>query len=214
MNNKPKNIQQFITNLSKYKNSPKLTNLYHGESRDSSIRKKNLKLYLEKMSIINPPILFLGEAPGYKGCRLTGIPFSSERVLGNNDFFKNQGFECINDIDSLEGEISATILWNELKNYPDKPLIWNIFPFHPHKLDDIKTNRTPTEEELVSGKEYLKQLLGMFDIKKIIALGRKPESQISDLNLNFAYVRHPANGGKSKFVDGLKKEMITKGNNV
>ena len=207
MNDNPKNIQQFITNLSKYKNSPKLTNVYHGDSRESLIRRNNLKLYLEKMSIINPSVLFLGEAPGYKGCRLTGIPFSSERVLGNNDFFKNQGFECINDSDNLEGEMSATIVWNELENYPDKPLIWNIFPFHPHKLDDIKTNRTPSKTELALGKEYLKQLLRFFDIKKIIALGRKPESQISDLGLNFAYVRHPANGGKSKFVDGLKTEM-------
>jgi len=57
------------------------------------------------------------------------------------------------------------------------------------------------------GKKYLKQLLEFFDIKKVIALGRKPESQISDLDLNFVYVRHPANGGKIKFINGLKTEM-------
>jgi len=207
MNDKTKDIEQFINNLSEYKGSSELTNLYRGDSEESIIRRDNLKLYLEKMSKINPSILLLGEAPGYKGCRLTGIPFSSERVLSKNDFFKNQSYVCINEINDLESEISATIVWDELENYSDKPLIWNIFPFHPHKSDDIKTNRTPTNKELLLGKEYLQQLLNIFDIKKIIALGRKPESQISDLGLDFVYVRHPANGGKNKFIDGLKTEM-------
>jgi hypothetical protein len=207
MNDKTKNIEQFITSLSKYKDSSELTNLYRGYSKESLIRRENLKRYLEKMSIINPSVLLLGEAPGYKGCRLTGIPFSSEKVLNENDFFKNQGFVCINGIKDLESEISATIVWNELENYPNKPLIWNIFPFHPHKSNDIITNRTPTKTELSFGKEYLKQLLRIFDIKKIIALGRKPESQIYDLDLDFVYVRHPANGGKNNFIDGLRREM-------
>lgn len=207
MNDKTKNIEQFITSLSKYKGTPELTNLYSGDSKESLIRKENLKEYLEKMNILKPSILFLGEAPGYKGCRLTGIPFSSERVLDSNDFFKNQNFTCINNDNSLESEISATIVWNELANYSEKPLIWNIFPFHPHKTNDIKSNRTPTKDELKLGKEYLKQLLEIFEIKKIIALGRKPESQISDLDLDFVYVRHPANGGKEKFINGLKNEI-------
>lgn len=207
MRSKTKIIEQFIINLSKYKDSSELTNLYLGDSRESLIRRENLKLYLEKMSKLNPLILLLGEAPGYKGCRLTGIPFSSERVLNKNDFFRNQNFECVNEINALESEISATIVWNELANYSDKPLIWNIFPFHPHRSNDIKTNRTPTKKELTLGKEYLKQLLVIFDIKKVIALGRKSESQISDLGLDFIYVRHPANGGKNKFLNGLKTEM-------
>jgi len=201
-------IELFIKNLTEYIESSDSTNLYGGNSRESQIRRKNLKLYLEKMKKLNPSFLLLGEAPGYKGCRLTGIPFSSEKILATNDFFKNQGFNCINEPQSLESEISATIIWNELENYTNKPLIWNIFPFHPHKSNSIKSNRTPTKSELMSGKEYLKQLLEIFDIKKIIALGRKPESQISDLGLDFIYVRHPANGGKNKFINGLKTEMI------
>ena len=52
-------------------------------------RRENLKLYLEKMKKLNPSFLLLGEAPGYKGCRLTGIPFSSEKILATNDFFNN-----------------------------------------------------------------------------------------------------------------------------
>ncbi len=207
MNNKINNIDWFITKLSLHKETCDLTNFYQGNSAESNIRRNNLKLYLEKMKEINSSILLLGEAPGYKGCRLTGIPFSRESVLNRNEFFKNQNFEFINEIKNLENEISATIVWDELNNYLDKPLIWNIFPFHPHEANNIKTNRTPTKTELSVGKDYLKELLEIFNIKKIIALGRKSESQISDLGLEFVYVRHPANGGKNKFIDGLKREM-------
>jgi len=207
MTDKKLNIELFINKLSEVNNSPKLTNIYAGISLESQIRRENLKLYLTKMVKLNPSFLLLGEAPGYKGCRLTGIPFSSEKILSKNNFFINQGYKFINEPKNLENEISATIVWNELDNYSEKPLIWNIFPFHPHKLNDIKTNRTPTKRELFDGKEYLKQLLSIFDIKKIIALGRKPESQISDLDIEFLYVRHPANGGKNKFIKGLKNEM-------
>ena len=207
MNNKSNIIDQFITKLSNHKETQDFTNLYQGNSRESYIRRHNLKLYLNIMKEINPSILLLGEAPGYKGCRLTGIPFTSERVLYDKDFFKNQGFSFINNLNELESEISATIVWNELENYDVKPLIWNIFPFHPHEAGKIKTNRTPAKTELIIGKEFLKELLDIFNIKKIIALGRKPESQISDLGVDFVYIRHPANGGKKMFSEGLKKEM-------
>jgi len=38
-------------------------------------------------------------------------------------------------------------------------------------------------------------------------LGRKPESKIQDFGYDFVYVRHPANGGKNKFVSGIKAEL-------
>jgi len=39
------------------------------------------------MTEIKPTKLLLGEAPGYKGCGITGIAFSSERILTENEFF-------------------------------------------------------------------------------------------------------------------------------
>ena len=207
MKSKIDSIENFIKSLSKYENSSNLTNLYRGNSQLSQIRRENLKLYFDRMKKINPSILLLGEAPGYKGCRLTGIPFTSERILENNEFFKDQAYKLLNEDQSLESEISATIVWNELDNYESKALIWNIFPFHPHKHNNISSNRTPTKEELKQGKEYLMQILDIFDIKKIIALGRKAESKIIDMDINNTYVRHPANGGKNEFMRGLRVEM-------
>lgn len=210
MRNKPMTIEQFIASISNEDmvSSKELTNLYYGNSQDSSTRRENLRLYLEKMRTLNPSILLLGEAPGYKGCGLTGIPFTSEEVLNENDFFKGQGFTCINNIPNLKSEMSATIVWDKLAAYSNKPLIWNIFPFHPHKSCDINTNRTPTKKESAGiGMEYLKLFLKIFNIRKIIALGKKPGSQINNLGLDYACVRHPAHGGKIEFIKGLELEM-------
>ena len=200
-------IDNFLKKLSEQIVSEETTNLYFGNSIESEIRRENLRLYLNKMIEIKPTKLLLGEAPGYKGCGITGIAFSSERVLTENEFYKDQGFKCLNKHPKLESEISATIVWNELGNYPNKPLIWNIFPFHPHTKTDKRANRTPNKAELEIGTEYLTELLKIYQIDKIIALGRKPESKIKDFGYDYVYVRHPANGGKNKFVSGIKAEL-------
>lgn len=200
-------IDDFILKLSLVQKTNDTTNLYYGNSKESQIRRNNLKVYLTKMKNLNPKYLLLGEAPGYKGCRLSGIGFTSEKVLFDNPFFQNEQIEFINKSDKLESEISATIVWSEISRLTSKPLIWNIFPFHPHSATDIQSNRTPTNTELEEGKRFLRDLLQIFKIQKIIALGRKPESQLTDIEIPSAYVRHPANGGKNLFITGINNEM-------
>jgi uracil-DNA glycosylase len=202
-----KQIDDFISKLSLVNKTNGTTNLYFGDSRESQVRRNNLKVYLAKMKTINPRILILGEAPGYKGCRLSGIAFTSEKVLFENPFFSGEEMQYVNIQKDLESEISATIVWSEISKFAEKPLIWNVFPFHPHSVADIKTNRTPTNTELEEGKEFLIDLLQIFEIQKIIALGRKPESQLTEIGIPFSYIRHPANGGKNQFLLGLNSEM-------
>jgi len=198
-------IEQFIKDLEN-ENLDKLgfsENLYAGDNKESIIRKHNLLTYLENMKSLNPKFLLLGEAPGYKGCRLTGVPFTSEKILASHSFFADFDFKFINE--NLESEQSATIVWNVLQDLKSKPLIWNIFPFHPYNGNDCQTNRTPNEKELELGKEYLIKLLKIFEIDFIAAVGRKPESKLSGIETKYQYVRHPANGGKNKFVEGIKE---------
>lgn len=200
-------IDLFIDKLSTQDVSNNTTNMYFGNTIASQICRKNLKLYLNKMIDVKPSHLLLGEAPGYKGCGITGIAFTSERILNENTFYKNQGFRCLNKPSKLSSEISATIVWSVLDNYTNIPLIWNIFPFHPHDTSKKKSNRTPTETELELGKVYLNLLLKIFNIDNIIALGRKPESKLKGFGYHYGYIRHPANGGKNKFVNGLKEVL-------
>lgn len=200
-------IDDFISKLSLIKKSYNTTNLYFGDSIDSKIRRHNLKIYLNKMLTLNPQLMVLGEAPGYKGCRLSGIAFTSERILSGNMFFKNEPFQFINPRNKLEGEISATIVWDAISKLNVNPVIWNIYPFHPHVAENTKSNRTPTKIELEEGKHFLCELLRIFDIKKIIAVGRKAESQITGIGLPFSYIRHPANRGKVDFLNGFSQNL-------
>ena len=198
------NIKKFIHDIAKTPieligNSE---NLYNPTPQYGKIRAHNLELYLNQMHELAPTLLLLGEAPGYKGCGLTGVPFSSEKIVKTNTFFTNQAYKLV-DPSKLESEQSATIVWNFLNTLKQPPLIWNIFPFHPYKGNNIKSNRTPNEMELEMGKKFVLKLLNIFNIKHIIAVGRKPEQMLKDLNISYEYVRHPANGGKNKFIEGI-----------
>lgn len=198
-------IPGFIDLLANCKTDPLcVENLYSGNSLESDVRRHNLQLYLEKMSALNPDVILVGEAPGYKGCALTGIPFTSENVLAKNEFFQGENYQFINK-DRREKESSATIVWGELADCVNKPLIWNIFPFHPFEKGNLKSNRTPTIEELAQGLKIFDELLKLFDIKKIVAVGKKSESQIKNNKYYYAAIRHPANGGKNDFAEGLKR---------
>ena len=75
------NISDFVQKLGETAVSPNLFNPYSGHSPASQARKQNLTLYLQTMMARQPSVLLVGEAPGHRGCRRTGIPFVSEQVL-------------------------------------------------------------------------------------------------------------------------------------
>lgn len=147
-------IDNFILRLSLVQKTDNTTNLYFGDSRESAIRRNNLKVYLNKMKLVNPNFLILGEAPGYKGCRLSGIAFTSERVLLQNEFFKNEPIQFINEKDKLESEISATIVWSEISKLNKLPLLWNIFPFHPTQRTTQRQTELQQQKNWKKGRAF------------------------------------------------------------
>src|SRR5205823_6053994 len=74
-------FDNFIEKLARVPQSCSLTNQYAFSGEANSIRRANLRLYLEQMASLRPVALLVGEAPGYRGCRLTGIPFTSEFII-------------------------------------------------------------------------------------------------------------------------------------
>jgi len=115
----------------------------------NKIRRVNLRLYLKQMAVLCPRLLLLGEAPGYRGCRRTGVPFTSEPILLKGITWKicqdgkltetytlfgvKGGYQRPVDFQEIIGEATATIMWQSLaKDWPP-PLLWNAFPFHPHR---------------------------------------------------------------------------------
>ena len=74
-------MQNFVEHLAEVDYLLNVFNQYSYLHEENSIRRRNLLLYLRQMELLNPRILLVGEAPGYQGCRLTGVPFTSEYIL-------------------------------------------------------------------------------------------------------------------------------------
>lgn len=155
-----------------------------------------------------PEFILAGEAPGYQGCRYSGIAFTSERLLGEG---------AIPRIPALPGRLStrrlpfsepsATIVWKTLRDLEiaESTILWNAMQLHPYKPNTIWSNRTPAPEEIRLGEPALRMLVEAFPHAKIVAVGKKAEGLLGEMGVKVAgAVRHPAYGGATEFASGLQ----------
>jgi uracil-DNA glycosylase len=203
-------LKDFVEELAVTEVTPNVYNQYSYEAEENSIRRKNLLVYLECMYKLKPENILVGEAPGYRGCRLTGVPFTSEHLLMNNMkglnlFGREAGYRLAQEKDKLLKEATATIIWETLLKYDIVSLAWNAFPFHPHRPGDGESNRAPLKSELLIGEKPLLKMIEIFNIKRVVAIGRKAEETLGKLNISCHRVRHPAQGGKNDFVEGISQ---------
>lgn len=178
-------------------------------ARANAVRRGNLRRYFEQLDQRHPSALLVGEAPSYRGGRLTGVPFVSETILlcGIEEigiFGAKRGYRRTGEFERLSTEASATIVWATIRHIQPLPLLWNAFPFHPYRGGNQRTNRMPGKKELRIGQPFLQRLLDLFPIEKIIAVGNQAAKTLSALGIEHARVRHPSQGGKVKFVQGLR----------
>lgn len=134
------------------------------------IRRENLINYLSCYPKW-PSVLIVGEAPGPRGCRFSGVPFTSEALLckGALPFIGRQS--SINDLPYSEN--SAAIFWRVLLPYYPKFFIWNSVPFHPYKQDEILSVRNPTRGEICIYSDLLSEIISLIKPKRIVAVGKK-----------------------------------------
>jgi len=202
-------ITNFVENLANYKVGDNVTNIYDYTNKNNGIRRENLKLYLHSSIQNKPKLLLVGEAPGYRGCCLTGIPFTSEYIIFKENFqlFSNNKYKKTDEYPTCRKEPTATIMWGAFKEFNFYQPLWNAFPFHPHKKDNLNSNRPPTSFELEKGMSFLSELIEMFGIDKnyVIPIGKNADHILKKNSFVCKYkARHPANGGKSDFIRDLK----------
>ena len=152
--------------------------------------------------------ILVGEAPGYAGCRYSGIAFTSERLLGTGIIPRLPVSSARLSTRRLPfSEPSATIVWNALYRLgiAEQTLLWNALQLHPHRLDNLWSNRTPTTAELQLGEPAMRLLVTAFPAARIVAVGKHSERLLQGMGiLTAGAVRHPANGGATEFFTGLK----------
>jgi len=205
-------IEQFIQNLAEAKTADDAFNEYALTYPNNAIRRANLMRYLQSVLELSPHTMLVMEAPGYRGCRLTGVPVTSRKILLEGvpelDIFgKQRGFRATDEagFERVYGEQSATIVWGTLADLKVLPFIWNTFPFHPHKAGKPLTNRKPRKPETAQGVIFLMQVMRLFDFKQVIAIGNVAYDTLTSIGISCEKVRHPAQGGKNDFVEGLTR---------
>jgi uracil-DNA glycosylase len=149
----------------------------YNQYADSELRRERLAEYLDARR--DAPLLLVGEAAGYRGARVSGLPFTSERQLTGRG----------------PAEATATIVQRVLERLgvAEDVLLWNVVPTHP---GTASSNRRPTRVEVAAASSFLAELVRG---RRVVAVGR-----LAAAVTGAPYVRHPSHGGAAGFEAGLR----------
>lgn len=147
---------------------------------------------------------------GYQGCHVSGIPFTSERLImaGEIPRVSSEG-QRLSTRHIPWSEPSATTVWGTLTELgiAEQTALWNAFPWHPHKPGNRQSNRTPTREERMLGVPVLKALLAAFPQAAVFAVGRTAEASLREVGCEARPLRHPSMGGATLFRKQLRAAL-------
>jgi len=156
----------------------------YNQYAESKLLQERLRGYLRARS--DCELVLVGEAAGYRGARISGIPFTSERQLTGVG----------------PAEATATIVHRVLAmlGVEGEVLLWNVVPTHP---GSESSNRRPTRAEIDVASPFLHELTRG---RMAIAVGR-----LAATVLDAPYIRHPSHGGAAAFEAGLRQAFATIG---
>ena len=148
-------------------------NFYRDGDR-AALRRERLRRYLD--AHLETELLLVGEAAGFRGARVSGIPFTSERQLTGTG----------------PAEATATVVRGTLAELGLVAFCWNVVPTHP---GTESSNRRPTAAEVAAGLPFLEELCRG---RRVLAVGR-----VAQRVSGAPYLRHPSHGGATAFRQGL-----------
>jgi len=205
----PDSIDAFVERLATSRAGPNSVNPFDFSQRANAIRRRNLTRYLEQLAEHRPSVLLVGEAPSYRGMRITGVPFTNTVILQRGIahfglFGLANGYSVPDDQEAVAAEPTATVMWNTLVELDFLPLLWSAYPLHPHRPGNPLSNRTPTAAEAAEWSWSWRALNDVLSIRTVVAVGNVAYDSMVRNGLSVPHVRHPAHGGKEKFARGLQ----------
>jgi uracil-DNA glycosylase len=169
-------------------------------------RLRRLKSHLD----VDAAFVLVGEAAGYQGCKVSGIPFTSERLLMEGSIPRVRiSTARLSSRMRPWSEPSATIVWGTLHKLgiADRTVLWNAYPWHPHKRGAAHSNRTPARLENEAGLKVLGALLDLHPEACVFAVGKNAERSLAALGRFTVPLRHPAMGGATVFRTQLSRSV-------
>ena len=208
-------IQSFTDRLASVQTGPGCHNFFDHAAPGNAQRRRNLAIYLQEMLERRPSVLLLGEAPGFRGMRITGIPFTNRSILAGpaNDFGlfgPGKGYVLPAESEGIASEPTATVMWQVLAELDFLPLLWSAYPFHTHVPGRPLSNRTPTLTETAVGVPLWQELLDLFGIPTVVAVGNVAHRSLLRNGISVPKIRHPAHGGRAGFKDGLQELLAAR----
>jgi len=176
--------------------------LYDAATPDGTLRLANLRRYLDVVS--GATTLLVGEAPGWRGATVTGVPFMSVRELTARPGLltgapEGDGFEVPAD-PAAPWELSASIVQKACRSWATQPVHWPVYPNHPFRAPDRATNRAPRVPEVAAGAPIAVELARALGVSRVVAVGRKAQHALAAAGIEATAVRHPAQGGAALFA--------------
>jgi hypothetical protein len=206
-------VSAFVERLAAAPSAPGRTNFFDHTTPENGVRRRNLEIYLREMLDRRPKVLLLGEAPGFRGMRITGVPFTNRTMFAGPAntfglFGPGKGYGLPVEAGDVAAEPTATVMWEVLAELQFLPLLWSACPWHTHVPGRPLSNRTPTALEADQGSPFWQELTELFGISTIVAVGNVAHRSLVQNGLKVPKVRHPAHGGRSRFKQGLEELLL------
>lgn len=168
-------------------------------------RRRNLRTYLAASAEIGVDTIWMGRDLGYRGGRRTGLALTDEYHLPE----LAKRYPGCQSRQATRGpavaERTAAEIWAVIRAIETPPLLWNVFPFHPHEPDNPFSNRRFTARELDQVDELNNALISWLKISQIVAIGQDAAQYAQRFGVNVIAIRHPSYGGVREFREGMQK---------
>jgi len=177
----------------------------HDRADAAAHRRANLRTYLSVSAKIGVDTIWMGRDLGYRGGRRTGLALTDDFHLPEMAKVYPGCKSRLATKGPVIAERTAAEIWGVLKVINSPPLLWNVFPFHPHETENPFTNRRFKAKELALVSDLNNALIKWLKVRRIIAIGQDAATYAAAFGVEVVTVRHPSYGGVKDFRNGMSE---------